>query len=112
MSGRIDFEPERPRLLRATVHVWIEDTTYAGAPARRVAERSLVDVSYDGDPDGLPFTIDWDDEPSLPASHTYSVAAFIDLDGDGRPGPGDYVCDRAASARRSGEARVHVRRIV
>ena len=112
MSGRIEFEPEWPRLRQATVHVWIEDTTYADAPARRVAERLLADVSYDGDARGIPFTLEWDDEPSLPASHSYSVAAFIDLDGDGRPGRGDYVCDRAASApRRGGEARVHVRRI-
>ena len=35
VSGRIEFEPEWPRLRQATVHVWIEDTTYADAPARR-----------------------------------------------------------------------------
>ena len=111
MSGRIEFWPERPRLSAANVHVWIEDTTYADAPAVRLAERELSGVDYDGGPDGLPFTIEWDDRSQSPG-RTYAIAAFVDVDRDGRPGRGDYVCAEAVSVPRSGlPARVRVQRI-
>ena len=92
--------------------MWIEDTTYADAPAIRVVERSMTDVSYDGDPDGIPFTLEWDAEPSRSPGRSCSVVAFVDLDGDGRPGRGDYVCYQAVPVPRPGTvARVRVQRI-
>ena len=94
MSGRIDFGPDPPRLIEPDVHVWIEDTTYADAPAVRVAERRLTGASYDGGADGLPFTIEWDDRRRSPG-RTYTIAAFVDVDRDGRPGPGDFVTTQA-----------------
>jgi hypothetical protein len=110
--GRIDFGAERPRLREAVVDVWIEDTTYADAPAVRVAERRMTDVSYDGDADGIPFTLEWDDERSPAAERGYSVVAFIDVDGDGRPGRGDYVCSQAVPMPRTGTvARLRLQRI-
>jgi hypothetical protein len=112
VSGRIEFEPERPRLREATVHVWIEDTTYADAPAIHVAEHRMTNVSYDGDPDGIPFALEWPDERSRSPGHTYSVAAFVDIDRDGRPGRGDYVCYQAVPVPRPDTvAHVRVQRI-
>ena len=111
MSGRIDFGPDPPRRIEPDVHVWIEDTTYADAPAVRVAERRLTGASYDGGADGLPFTIEWDDR-SRSARHSYAIAALIDVDGDGRAGPGDYVCPQAVPVPPPGApARVRVQRI-
>ena len=112
MSGRIEFERERPRLRDATVHVWIEDTTYADVPAIRVAEHRMRNVSYDGEPCGIPFALEWDDERSRLPGHTYSVAAFVDVDLDGWPGRGDYVCSRAVPVPQPDTvAQVRVQRI-
>jgi uncharacterized lipoprotein YbaY len=112
VSGRIEFGPEGARLREATVHVWIEDTTYADVPAVRLAEQRMLDVFYNGEPDGIPFTLEWDDEGSRTPGHTYVVAAFVDVDRDGRPGQGDYVCHQAVPVPRPGTAaRVRVKRI-
>jgi hypothetical protein len=112
VSGRIDFGPEPPRLRQATVHVWIEDTTYADAPAVRMAEYRMREVSYDRDPGGIPFALEWDDTSTRVPSHTYSLAAFVDVDDDGQPGRGDYVCHQDVPVPPSGTvARVPVERI-
>jgi hypothetical protein len=112
VSGRIEFGPERPRPGEADVHVWIEDTTYADAPAIRVAEQRLTHVFADTEPGDIPFTLEWDDERWRSPGHTYSVAAFVDVDRDGRPGRGDYICYEAAPVPRPGTtARLRVQRI-
>lgn len=111
MSGRIEFGSAPPRLRAPVVQVWIEDTTYADAPAIRLAERRMTGADYDGDPDGIPFTIEWDERQRSPG-HTYSIAALVDVDRDGRAGPGDYLCTEAVTVPPAGTpARVRVQRI-
>ena len=112
MSGHIDFGSERPRLRAPVVQVWIEDTTYADAPAVRVAEARMTNVEYDGDPDGMPFTLEWDDPRAHSPRRSYSLAVLVDVDGDGRAGRGDYVCPQAVAVPPPGTpARVRVQRI-
>ena len=112
MSGRIEFGRGLPDLRGATLHVWIEDTTYADAPAVRVSERQLIDVADERGQDAIPFALEWDDDRSRSPGHTYSIAAFVDLDRDGRPGPGDYICYEAVPVPPPGNlARVRMQRI-
>ena len=110
IEGRIEFVPKRPHLEAANVHVWIEDTTYADAPAVEVFRRRMSGVSYAGDAEGIPFTLD--DTPDRPEGRTYTLSVFVDMDGDGKPGRGDYVSYQAVSVPREGTlARVRVQRI-
>lgn len=110
VEGRIEFVPAPPHLAAADVHVWLEDTTYADAPAVVVAHVALRAISYAGEPGGIAFRIA--DVPELSASRTYTLRVLVDLDGDGRPTRGDYVAVQAISVRAAGaELRVPVRRI-
>jgi uncharacterized lipoprotein YbaY len=75
----------------AAVPAWIvitlEDTTYADAPAERLAERTVpFTVGFGG------HTVAFLLEGGAPASgRRYTLRAVVDLDGDGRVGPGDLV---------------------
>ena len=106
VAGRIEFEPEPPHFEGADVHVWIEDTTYADAPAIRLFHKRISEVSYAGEPEGISFTLDH--EPDRPPGRTRTLAVLVDLDGDGRPGRGDYISYQAVSVPDEGQA-AHVR---
>ena len=109
VAGRIEFLPERPHLRAADVHVWIEDSTYADAPAARVFQKRMPAVSYGGEPEGIPFMLDYDPEPS---NRTYTFGVLVDLDGDSKAGRGDYVSNQAVKVPMDGTvARVRVQRI-
>ena len=110
VEGRIEFASDRPHLESADVHVWIEDTTYADAPAIRVFHQRLPGLSYSGEPEGIPFRLDYN-HVRRPA-RTYTIAVLIDLDGDGKPGRGDYVSVQAVSVPEEQQiAHVRVQRI-
>lgn len=109
VAGRIEFLPDRPHLTAADVHVWIEDVTYADVPAVRIFQQRMPGVSYGGGPEGIPFTLDYNPEPS---DRTYTLGALVDLDGDSTAGRGDYVSYQAVSLPKEGTiARVRVQRI-
>ena len=109
VAGRIEFLPERPHLTAADVHVWIEDVTYADTPAVRVFHQRMLRISYDGGPDGIPFTLDYNPEPS---NRSYSLGVLVDLDGDSRAGRGDYVSYQSVALPADGSiALVRVQRI-
>ena len=109
VAGRIEFLPERPHLPAADVHVWIEDATYADAPAVRVFQKRMPAVSYAGESEGIPFILDYNPEPS---NRTYTLGVLVDLDGDSLAGRGDYVSAQAVKVPKDGTvARVRVQRI-
>jgi hypothetical protein len=73
---------------RASVELTLEDTTYADAPAVPVALLVLRDVSHAGTPGaGLPFVLH---RPPASPGRRQTLRVLVDLDGDGRPGAGDY----------------------
>ena len=110
VTGRIEFVPDQPHFDAADVHVWVEDTTYADAYAARVFHHRMSDVSYHGELEGIPFALDYN--LPRPVGRTYSLSALVDLDGDGKPGRGDYVSFQAVAIPQEGTvACVRVRRI-
>jgi hypothetical protein len=110
VEGRIDFGPEAPCIDAADVYVYVEDTTYADAPAITVYRERLLGVSYAGDPGGIVFTLDY--QAHRPANATHTLRVLVDLDRNGRPGRGDYVSYLAVHVPVGGAvAQVPVRRI-
>lgn len=73
----------------ATVHVQLEDVSYADAPSRVVAEQVIPDVSHEpGTEHILRFAFHGDvpDEQGR-----YIVTVHLDLQGQGRVTRGDYL---------------------
>jgi uncharacterized lipoprotein YbaY len=89
VSGDIRFT-QLPRLPpSAKAYVRLLDTSMADAPARLVAETVLEGISDEatrGNP--IPFAI-YGDLESERAS--YSVSVLVDVDGDGKTSPGDFI---------------------
>jgi hypothetical protein len=88
VEGQIVFDDDARPFSGASVELTLEDTTYADAPAVPVARLVLPSVSYDGEPGGgVPFALTR--EPVAPGRRQ-TLRVLVDLDGDGRAGPGDY----------------------
>jgi hypothetical protein len=89
LDGEIMFEEGSPSFARATVHIFIEDTTLADAPARMVVHHVIENVSADMvRNERLTFALDGNisDTRAL-----YTVRVLVDLDGDARISHGDYA---------------------
>jgi uncharacterized lipoprotein YbaY len=73
----------------ATVHVRLEDVSYADAPSRVVAQQVIPDVSHEsGTKHTLRFAL-YGDVPDEKGS--YIVTVHVDLCGQGRVTRGDYL---------------------
>ena len=83
----------------ATVHVYLEETSVADAPANRLAETQLTLDQHPPRPDGwtvLAFALRPDGElPPITPSASYTVRVWVDADSDGRMGPNDLFSDQA-----------------
>ena len=73
----------------ATVHVHLEDVSYADAPSRVVAEQVIPDVSHEpGTEHTLRFAL-YGDAPD--EKGRYIVTVHVDLQGQGRVTRGNYL---------------------
>ena len=92
------------------MYVYVEDTSYADAPAVMLFSERLLGVSYAGEPGGIVFQLDYHSD--RPANATHTLRVLVDLDRNGRPGRGDYVSYQAVQVPAGGAvAHVPVRRI-
>jgi uncharacterized lipoprotein YbaY len=81
-------EPQRS-FTGATVHVQLEDVSYADAPSKIIAEQAISDVSHEsGTEQRLKFAL-YGDIPD--ERGRYIVTARVDLQGQGRVIRGDYL---------------------
>lgn len=94
VRGVLQLDPAAPPFQGARAIVRLQDTTYADAPARPLAEQVLEGVRHDrGASEELPFALRG---PSPPAeTRDASVSAHVDVDGDGRISPGDLVSQQS-----------------
>lgn len=110
-AGRIVFGADAVPFERATVHVWLEDTTYADAPSRPLAQWTSRDVRYPKD-GNVPFDL-FATERLMP-DRRYTFRALVDVDDDGAIGVGDYVTVESIAIERDAGTTVHdvrVRRV-
>jgi hypothetical protein len=76
----------------ATVHIWVEDTTYADAPAIALARWTQPHVSRGAPPElSIAFDLTMAERPPSANARRLTLRALVDLDGDGEPSVGDYV---------------------
>jgi hypothetical protein len=89
VRGEIVFDDHPPSFGIATIHVFVEDTTLADAPARVLLHHVVENVSPDMLHGGrATFAL----RGRLPeARATYTVRVLVDVDGDGKASRGDYV---------------------
>ena len=89
VTGRLLFGNDAVPFSGGSAHVTLEDTTYADAPAVALGSWHRDGVSYPSDADALAFEIVVEPDPSQRGRRT--LRAFVDADGDGALGPGDYL---------------------
>ncbi len=73
------------------MHIYLEDTTYADAPAR-----VLLHTTRPADPQGDTLTIELE-PPLIPEKTRCTIRIHVDLDKDGAIGPGDYITTQSHS---------------
>ena len=89
VKGEIFLEDAQRSFTGATVHVRLEDVSYADAPSRVVTEQMIRDVSHEsGTENILNFTL-YGDAPD--EKGRYIVTVHVDLHGQGRVTRGDYL---------------------
>jgi hypothetical protein len=106
IEGRIRFGHDARAFTSATMVVRIEDTTYADAAAVCVAEALWTGVSFDGD---LERTIVFRVERAPAPDRRHTLRVHIDVQGDGRIGPGDYLNSQAVALPAGPVAGIEVR---
>lgn len=110
VSGRIVFGKDAVEFSGATAHVFLEDTTYADAPAVALGSWRRDPVAYPADAAGVPF--DFVVEPDPPERGRYTLRVLVDVDRDGVVGQGDYVNIEAIPVRRpTGAIEAPVKRV-
>ena len=89
VCGEIVFDSPPGSLSGATIWIRLEDTSLADAPAEVVSERVLTDLPARLAVDErIPFSL-CGPEPDPTAS--YSLNVHVDLQGQGKINPGDYI---------------------
>lgn len=88
VTGEAIFDNISPAFSGATARIVLQDTTIADAAAVGIARLDIPNVSFRPGREPLAFAF-----PSmqLDPSRRYEVRVHIDLDGDGRVGPGDHI---------------------
>jgi hypothetical protein len=112
VTGKVIIAAGIPPFNGATIHVYLEDVTYADAESLPVAETVINNVNHGpsassrGDKSRkseskkgdtvVPFELYASpDAAPIDRRHDYSVRVWVDRDGDGRRGPGDLYSDES-----------------
>jgi uncharacterized lipoprotein YbaY len=103
ISGAIEFPDVREPSHNATVYVRVQDTSFADATARTVAEYVLRGVDIVPGAPPIPFAVH-----GIPENERarYVVRAHADVDGDGAVSPGDYVSTQSYPVQTTGQPAV------
>jgi hypothetical protein len=88
VTGRIVFGEDAVSFTGARVFVRLEDTTCIDAPARAITEHVMESVAYNGGAAGIPFSID---VPPAVGRARMTLQVLVDVDGDGKATPGDFI---------------------
>lgn len=104
VTGQVIITDQSPAFADASMHISLEDVSYADAPATTVAETVIPHVHHrpsqpgNGDQRGvtvLSFALRAaPGAPAIDPGSDYAVRVWVDRDGDGRPGPGDLHSDQ------------------
>jgi hypothetical protein len=112
LRGEIVFDEVPPSFAKASVHIYLEDTTLTDASAKVVLHQVVANVAADMvQNERIPFTIDG----TIPDTRAcYTVRVLVDVDGDGKISHGDYVSTVSYPVLTRGypdRVVVHVRRV-
>lgn len=90
VSGEIVFDKGGPPTVSDIISliVSLEDTTYADAPAKLIAQQKTLISAETARHGSIPFVV-YGEVPDRLAVYTISV--LVDIDRDGKVGHGDYV---------------------
>jgi uncharacterized lipoprotein YbaY len=97
VTGQVVISAGTPAFSGATVHVHLEDVSYADAAAEVLAEAVIPGVCHaPGRATTVPFTLHAAPGAAPIEMHNdYAVRVWVDRDGDGRAGAGDLHSDQS-----------------
>jgi uncharacterized protein (DUF2141 family) len=89
LSGEIVFDEDSPSFEKASVHIYLEDTTLADASAKVVLHHILENITADMVQNKrIPFALNG----TIPDTQAdYAVRVLVDVDGDGKISRNDYI---------------------
>lgn len=89
LRGEIVFDEGPSSLVKATLHIYLEDTTLADASAKVVLHHVVENITtHMVQAARIPFTLDG----TMPDPQAdYTVRVLVDVDGDGGISHGDYI---------------------
>ncbi len=99
VTGKLIISTSTPSFSNATVHIRLEDVSWADAAAVVITETTLTDVHHapaNGDNTVLSFALRA--EPGAAAidpHHQYAVRVWVDRNSDGQPAAGDLFSDQS-----------------
>lgn len=99
VRGRILISPATKAFKRGTAHVFLEDVSFADAPARILAKTEIGSIVHrSNDPAAaaetvVSFQIDFSDDV-LDSKNHYSLRVWIDVDSDGKQSGNDLYSDQ------------------
>ena len=98
VTGQVVIPARCPELTDATMHISLEDTSYADRAATVVAELAIAHVEHPAEQQRatvVPFALGGPVAgTAIDLRHHYAVRVWVDGDGDGRAGPGDLHSDQ------------------
>jgi len=108
--GEIEFPPEHGAFSNATVNIVVQDTRLADAPSTVLYKRVVRNIGrFRNSAKPLRFAFECED---LPESPFVTMSVLVDIDGDGRISPGDYINMESCPVRFSPhEMRIRVREV-
>ncbi len=97
VTGQVVISAGTPAFSGATVHVRLEDVSYADAAAEVVAEAIIPGVGHaPGGTTTVPFALHAAPGATpIDPRNDYAVRVWLDRDGDGRAGAGDLHSDQS-----------------
>jgi len=100
LTGRVVISASVSRFSAGVLHVRLEDVSYADERATVIAETAIAGIAHDPSVAGrsepetiVPFSLTL--SSGIDPDRDYSVRAWLDRDGDGRPGSSDLWSDQS-----------------
>lgn len=97
VTGTIIIPRDVAAFGNAKAYVRLEDVSYADRAAETVGQTELTDLRHDPGTEStrVPFRLQVEPGHAVDPSADYAVRVWIDIDGDGRAGPGDLHSDQS-----------------
>jgi hypothetical protein len=95
IGGRILISPDIPAVSGGVAHIRLEEISRQDAESVAITETIIDGIEHGRDGTSVSFHLQVPESKTIDPNGIYSIRVWIDIDGDGKPGPKDLFSDRA-----------------